>query len=232
MKLRSSFFRSEILDIFDAVPFFASLTILFLYLLAFLHALTPLVPIFFLIVCILHVRDKLTEPQFLFAVLIMLAAAILASGRVVTWWDDLNFWANDARFLWYMRGFAGKYGNVSPEFGDYPPVTALWKWIFLSFSPHEYREGLQFSAYHVLNMIYLLPLIKYTRRFPSLILRLLAVPTVFLIPGIICSLQFTGSAADITMGTIYSSLLLAMVENPAPSGKGLSGEEFFRLSRI
>ena len=234
MKQLLSFLRSESVDPLDAIPFYASLTILGLYGLAFVRGLTLLVPVLFLLLCLLQIRKRLIDPQLLLAIGLMCAAAILASGRVVVWWDDLNFWANDAKYLWFMRGFAGKYGNVSPEFGDYPPVTALWKWIFLSLSPREYREGLQFSAYHVLNMIYLLPLLKSTRRFPSLIARLLAVPAVFLIPGIVCALQFTGSAADITMGTVYGALLIAMAEHPAaaPSGKALTGEEVFRLLRI
>ena len=159
---------------------------------------------------LLRTGKQLADPQLLTALAILTAMAVLAADRVVLWWDDLNFWANDAKFLWYWNGFAPKYGHVSPAFGDYPPALSLWKYVFLKLSPDVYREGLQYSAYHVLNGIFLLPLIGETRKWRSLPARLLAVPAVFLLPGAVCGLQFTGAAADVTMGCLYGSILILM----------------------
>ncbi len=159
---------------------------------------------------LLRSGKQLADPQFLTALAILAAMAVLAADRVVLWWDDLNFWASDAKFLWYWNGFAPKYGHVSPAFGDYPPALSLWKYVFLKFSPEAYREGLQYSAYHVLNGIFLLPLIGETRKWRFLPARLLAVPAVFLLPGAVCGLQFTGAAADVTMGCLYGSILILM----------------------
>ncbi len=219
-------------DVFDTLPFVMGCGILLLYVLAFFRALPAagwiagVVMVGVVISGHGDIRAIVKDAQFWLAILLMLAVAVLASDRVVVWWDDLNFWANDAKSLWYLHGFAGKYGNVSPAFGDYPPVLSLWKWLFLSLSPSVYREGLQFSAYHVLNMIFLLPLLKVTRGFRYLWMRLLAVPAVFLLPGAVCGLLFTGAAADVTMGCVFGALLLAMREKDAEI------TERFRCARI
>ena len=76
----------------------------------------------------------------------------------------MNFWATDVKGLWFLDGFAGKYGNVAPEFGDYPPAIQLFKWFFLHMSGGEYREGLGFAGYVCLNFILLLPLISKVDR--------------------------------------------------------------------
>ena len=217
-------------DVFDTLPFTACCAILTLYILAFFHALpfagwicgAGVIALGVILVKRARTQEKvpapdtvrrqILDPQFLLALAIIIAAGILAADRVVTWWDDINFWANDAKYLWAAGGFAGKYGNVSPEFGDYPPAMALWKWIFLSLSPRVYQEGLQFSAYHVLNLLLLLPLLKKTRQFTHLIPRLIAVPAVLLLPSVVCALQFGGTAADIPMGILYGALLLAIRE--------------------
>ncbi len=240
-------------DVFDLLPFAAGAVILILYVLAFLHILyfwiTPVIIAAAAALLVRFRKQSRADPQLLLALALILAAAALTAGRVVTWWDDINFWANDARALWATHGFAGKYGNVSPAFGDYPPALSLWKWLFLSFSPSLYREGLQLAAYQVLNMLFLLPLLRYTRSLRSLPLRLLAVPAIFLLPGAVCALQFQGAAADITMGLVYGSLLLAMSECPsggvpmaaASASDGASAAEAsaeigrgrrFRLARI
>ena len=80
--------------------------------------------------------------------------------RVASWWDDINYWATDVKAMLAIDGFAGKYGNVSPEFGDYPPAMSLFKWLFVHINPKEYTEGLGFSGYLCFNFVLLLPLIS------------------------------------------------------------------------
>ena len=231
--------------VLDTLPFATGCGILLLYLLAFFGAL-PLAGWISCAVlaggCLFLLIRKRTgrntfawcrDPQLWLVMGLLVSAAALTAGRVVVWWDDLNFWANDAKFLWYMGGFAGKYGNVSPEFGDYPPAQALWKWVFLSLSPHTYREGLQYSAYHVLNMIFLLPLIAVTGRMCRPAVRMLTPPVVFLLPGAVCGLQYTGAAADITMGCVFGTMLIDMteirrLEKESPGGPGT----LFRYARV
>ena len=79
--------------------------------------------------------------------------------QVFTWWDDINYWSSDAKQLFFLNGFPGKYGNVSPEFGDYPPIPSLAKWLLLQLGGKEYTESLQFLGYFVLCLIFLLPML-------------------------------------------------------------------------
>ena len=74
----------------------------------------------------------------------MILITFLVKDKATFWWDDINYWAVDAKALYYNDGFAGKYGNVAPEFGDYPPAIQLFKWFFLHLSS-SFREGLMFD---------------------------------------------------------------------------------------
>ena len=62
--------------------------------------------------------EKIADPSFVAAAALLLVVAVCVSGKVVSWWDDINFWATDLRSLYYLDGFAQKYGNVAPEFGE------------------------------------------------------------------------------------------------------------------
>ena len=146
------------------------------------------------------------KPSVITFILILAAVTFLTKDQIFTWWDDINFWSSDAKQIYYLNGFPGKYGNVSPEFGDYPPVTSLFKWVFLQISSSRYIEGLQFAGYFAFNAVFLMPLVKPVReRFsaPATIL-------VLLIPGIVNGIIFYGTPADITMGIVYGALLFAI----------------------
>ncbi|WP_408071569.1 hypothetical protein [Butyrivibrio sp. JL13D10] len=154
------------------------------------------------------------EPEVFAFIVIIAGITFLTRDQIFTWWDDINFWASDAKQLYYMNGFPGKYGNVSPEFGDYPPVTSIFKWIFLNISSSKYREGLQFAGYYTLNGIFLMPLVKsVSRKFsaPATVL-------VFMLPGIINGIIFYGTPADVTMGIIYGALLYAIWDRDGHRG--------------
>lgn len=142
---------------------------------------------------------------------ICVCMTLLLEDKIALWWDDINYWAVDAKALYYNGGFAGKYGNVAPEFGDYPPALQLFKWLFLHLQPDAFCEGLMFGAYHCLNLIYLLPLLKKIpdRKPWYLILGLVGI---FLVPGIVDGIAREGTCADVTMGIIYGALLWAVVD--------------------
>ena len=147
----------------------------------------------------------------------MILITFLVKDKAAFWWDDINYWAVDAKALYYNDGFAGKYGNVAPEFGDYPPAIQLFKWFFLHLSS-SFREGLMFGAYHCLNLIYALPLLaKWKTRNPLFIgLGLLGL---FLIPGIIDGVAIEGTCADVTMGMVYGAFLWAVYDGKEHSDK-------------
>ena len=164
-------------ELVEAVPVFVCGLVLVLYVLAMLHHLSWIDGIGVVIVFAFAIwlagrrkeerrefgkacLKKMTQASFITAVFLLLIVVVCTSGKVVSWWDDINFWATDVKALYYLDGFADKYGNVAPEFGDYPPGAQLFKWWFVHLDPHVFREGLAFAGYYVMNLSFMLPLLR------------------------------------------------------------------------
>lgn len=217
-------------NIWDTLGVSAAALIMVLYLLAFFGALKGI----FLIsgAYILYVAadllfmnrgkrdiDTAKAAGLVLPVVTILVVGILVKGRMFTWWDDINFWASDAKQLFYMNGFPGRYGNVSPEFGDYPPALSLFKWLFLQISPGVYREGYQFVGYFAANLLFSMPLLgmaeklfKTMLRGRAFVSRMFLFLAVVLLPGVFNGIIYYGTPADITMAIVYGALLLAIYD--------------------
>lgn len=156
-------------------------------------------------------RENVLQPSFLTAAFLLLAVALCTSGKAVSWWDDINFWAADVKSLYFLDGFAGKYANVAPEFGDYPPGAQLFKWWFLHFNPAVYCEGLAFAGYYTMNMAFLLPLLRKLKGCNVLVMVFMAV-SLWLFPSIAEVYGYDGFCADLTMACIYGGFLSAVTD--------------------
>jgi hypothetical protein len=220
----------------DGIAFSGAAAILILYVLAFFQGMKLIGAISLIYICGLAVynlfiqkkscgklRDYFSDPLVPFLVITVLIVTILTEKQVFTWWDDINFWSSDAKQLYFLNGFPGKYGNVSPEFGDYPPVTSIFKWLFLQISPAAYKESLQFAGYFALNLVFLMPLagkfqkwideglgLRGLKRFGLSCVCFMAVA---LLPGVFNGIIYYGTPADITMGIVYGALLLGILEH-------------------
>lgn len=155
--------------------------------------------------------NNVTQPSFITAVLLVGIVAICVAGKVVTWWDDVNFWATDVKSLYYLDGFAEKYGNVAPEFGDYPPGAQLIKWWFLHLSPGKFREGLAFVGYYVMNLSFMLPVLRKLKGRNVPVMFFMAAALWFL-PSIAEVYGYEGFCADLTMACIYGGFLFAVTQ--------------------
>lgn len=224
----------------DTLPLAAGILVIILYILAFFRALflidllslgTLLGTGIFLYrkrkaegapLSLSRLTVYLPELFAILAVLLLLTVSQLP--KIATWWDDINFWATDAKALRSLNGFAGKYGNAAPEFGDYPPAISLFKWFFLHMSSKIYREGLGFAGYLCMNFLFLLPLLsgvlntlfespdrpKGIKRF-LICLSVLVFPV--LLPTVANVVCFQGTCADVTMGILYGVLLLSVLKD-------------------
>ena len=65
-----------------------------------------------------NIRETMWQPVTVMILCSVFMVCLCVSDRMVLWWDDLNFWATDVKSIYYLNGFAGKYGNTAPEFGD------------------------------------------------------------------------------------------------------------------
>ncbi len=168
----------------------------------------------------------LVIPEVICSAAITGVVGVCTRQQVFTWWDDINFWSSDARQIYYLNGFSSKYGNVSPEFGDYPPVTSLAKWLFLQISPNEYHESLQFVGYFFLLLIFLFPLLARVRaaiweselkNYVKVFLSVAATVLVALFPGVFNGIIYYGTPADVVMAVVYGALLLAIYDQTGHS---------------
>lgn len=217
----------------EAMPVFICGLVLTLYVLAFLHHLSWIDGIAALAVLLFIVRlvsrpkteresfirvcrNNVTQISFVAGVILLVAVTVCTSAKPVTWWDDFNFWAVDARALYFSDGFAGRYGNVAPAFGDYPPGSQLIKWWFLHLNPQEFREGLAFAGYYVLNLVFLLPLLKKWKGKNVFFLFFMAAALWFF-PSIGEYFGYNGFCADLTMACIYGSFLYAVTDREVES---------------
>lgn len=160
--------------------------------------------------------EEIKKPGSIIALALMIAVPLLVSGKAVTWWDDYNFWATDAKSVFYLNGFAGKYENVAPEFGDYPPGTQMMKWWFLHFSPSEWKEGLLFAGYHFMNLVFLFPILKHLKK-KNFLLMLFTAAALWLFPTCVEVFGCDGCCADLTMAVIYGAFLAAVTDRQGHS---------------
>lgn len=233
-------YRESVMDTF---PVSTAVLILILYILAFFRGMNLIGLFSFLYIIVqsafLIRKNKLKEtvailadPVFLSYFAVVIAIAVIISNTVLVWSDDINFWAADAKQFYSLNGFAPKFCNVCPEYGDYPPVPSLFKWLFLKISPRKYSEGLQFSGYSVLIYILLMPLagkIKkinlFKSKFLSVFISILFPLTMILLPGVFSGLVCYAAASDIPMGILYGILLLTIWEQKET-------DEFFYYTKI
>lgn len=241
-------------NILDVITVSSAALILILYVLAFFRGMKGIAVISLIAICLsvsgVFVKAKrsgtngirelgnalklIADPYVIWFVLAVAFVGVATSDMVFTWWDDINFWSSDAKQFFYLNGFPGKYGNVSPEFGDYPPATSIFKWLFLQIRGKEYTESLQFLGYFCLNGIFLLPLLAkikeymdgaLTGRTAKCAVSLIFVIALFLIPGVFNGIIYYGTPADVTMAIVYGALLLAIYDS---SGHG----NLFYFARI
>ena len=166
--------------------------------------------------CMGKVCRKICEPSFLVALLFVILISVLVNDKCVSWWDEINFWAADVKSIFYRNGFAAKYENVAPEFGDYPPGTQLIKWWFLHMNPKAFDEGLMFAGYYFLIFSFLVPSldrIKMKQKVGQVFAMIGWCILLWLFPTTVEAFWVEGSCADLSMAVIYGAFLVEIVSN-------------------
>lgn len=158
-----------------------------------------------------YLISGVTSAPAIIYLLLALIVSIGVSDKIITWWDDVNFWASDVKSIFYLDGFASKYANVSPEFGDYPPGVQLAKWFILHLKPDEYRENLAFVGYYLFNLSFLMPLFEKIRR-KNLWLAIPMSIISWLFAGMADKYGYAGFCADLTMAFLFGSILICAVD--------------------
>ena len=163
------------------------------------------------IVLLSDCKDKLKAPSFWVFSVLMILITIGVSQKLITWWDDYNFWGTDVKALYFMDGFAGKYHNVQPEFGDYPPATQLMKWFFLHMNPGRFDEGLMFAGYYFMLFSFIAPVLKFFDS-KKIYTSVIAGICMIAFPATIEAFHLDGCCADICMATCFGYFLISLYE--------------------
>lgn len=210
-----------------SLPVSAGGLILVLYLLAFFRGMEAIVVIAGIVViaevacCVKKKELKkvllgICTIQNLIAAVFLVLIVIAGKDFIAYWWDDINYWTTDAKAMYYLNGFPGKYGNVAPEFGDYPPAISLFKWVFLKMSI-TYNEGLAYSGYQALVFILCLPLLKAVKcknKMINVLAQTVGCIVLILLPTVCNIVCFEGTCAEVPMGLMYGNLICAIVNLP------------------
>ena len=216
----------------EVVPVTACGLIFVLYILAYFRRLSLIdgisIGIIFISFCFFFKLDKGKRKEFgdevkklvynpihVMIVCSILVVSFLVKDRIALWWDDINFWATDVKSIYYLNGFAGKYGNAAPEFGDYPPGVQLFKWWFLHFNPREFKEGFMFAGYYTLNILLLAPLFSELKsgknRMVNVIQYVVGGMCLFLLPSVVETFYLEGTCSDLPMGIAYGLFLWSII---------------------
>lgn len=219
------YFREKIVDV---LPMAACVLILVLYVLAFFNRLSFIdwMGEALLITAIAgfmglkkekkkrvlyRLKEQLSQPGVIPAALLLVLTAVLVSGRIAVWWDDVNFWAADVKALYALDGFAAKYTNAVSEFGDYPPGLQLLKWWFVHLQPDRFSEGLMFVGYYFGVFVFLTPLLGRLKG-KNPVITVLAVLCLWAFPSVAEVFYCQGMCADLVMAVIYGGFLFSVME--------------------
>lgn len=225
----------------DTLPMTACMLVLTLYGLAFFHKMSligillPVSAILLSVVAVVknaqkdaaeaanrkerdeRLKEDLLSPALWTYILLTILILIGVTSKVVTWWDDYNFWATDLKSIYALNGFASKYTNVAPEFGDYPPGTQMFKWWILSLAGKGFQEGIAFAGYHLFLFLFALPILKPLGKKQLCLVPLLA-PCLWLFPGIGEVYGYRGFCADLVMAFLYGAALYHILDREDHTG--------------
>ncbi len=140
---------------------------------------------------------------------ILLLMAWLLRDEQILEWDAYNFWGPDVKSLFYRDGFAPKYSNPAPRFGDYPPFAQLIWWWALHLAG-TYQERYLFFAYYIFGASLLFLISDRFRGgngWNSLIVSMLACTGAVILPGAACTAWFRSLYVDPIMAMLFGAAL-------------------------
>lgn len=104
-------------------------------------------------------RSYLLTPGLVAAFLTGLLWWYLTSVRYVYNSDDLNYWAVQAKSLWYSQGLVDGLHHCAPRFSSYTPGMQLVAWWYMHLAG-SWTEGVLYFAQFFTNVLWLLPLLR------------------------------------------------------------------------
>lgn len=159
---------------------------------------------------LIKVRE-LRVPAFLCFCILVTMMLIVNQNKLVSEWDDLNYWGTYVKALFYNQGFEPAYQNVSTAFGDYPPAAQLAEYWLLHIMG-KYKDGYIFAGYYIFGLSYLAFMMKYIKKNQIFNLAVFSVILPVLISVVDVS-WYISLSPDVLMGLILAVGMLIVFEN-------------------
>ena len=163
-----------------------------------------------------ELRRQLLDPYLWGCVLLLAVMCFALRHEQILEWDAHNFWGPDIKSLYFREGYAAKYSNVSPNFGDYTPVFQLILWWF----PHllgSYQESYLFCGYFIFSglMLFSAGTAVYRRFRRGRWFTWLLIPFCALcVPGVCSTAWYRSLYVDPVMAILFGMILCRIVLRP------------------
>ena len=156
-------------------------------------------------------RRIFVDPYLWCGLLLILVMFFLLREEMILEWDGYNFWGPDTKSLYFWNGFAPKYANAAPNFGDYPPMSQLIWWWVLHLAG-EYQEKYIFFTYYAFGAILLLSVADRLRgaHTPRWVAPIACVHAI-LLPGVACTAWYRALCVDPLMSMLFGVALSLVV---------------------
>ncbi len=164
-----------------------------------------------------ELKRQLWDPYLWGCILLLAVMCLCLRGEQILEWDAYNFWGPDIKSLYYREGFAAKYSNVAPGFGDYSPMFQLIMWWFVHLFG-SYQEQFIFFGYFIFSGLMLFSAAAVFRgRYPKgRAFTWLLIPVCALcVPGVCSSAIYRSIYVEPIMAVLFGMLLGKMVARPA-----------------
>ena len=150
------------------------------------------------------------------AAAILVAACVLLRGEKILEWDGYGFWGPDTKGLYYYDGFAPKYANPAPGFGNYTPMAQIIWWWFLHLGG-VYDEQYIFFGYYIFGALMLFSAADKFRAADarwSIPCAVAACVPAAVLPGVACTAWYRALCVDPLASILFGALLSETVHRP------------------
>ena len=150
------------------------------------------------------------------AVIILVAACVLLRGEKILEWDGYNVWGPDTKGLYYHDGYAPKYSNPAPSFGDYTPMAQIIWWWFLHLGG-VYDEQYIFFGYYIFGALLLFSVadkFRAANKYRNILYAILSCVTAVVLPGVASTAWYRAVYADPLSAILFGALLSEIVHRP------------------
>ena len=150
------------------------------------------------------------------AVLLLVAACVLLQGKKILEWDAYNIWGPDTKSLYYQDGFAPKYSNPAPGFGNYTPMAQIIWWWFLHLAG-VYDEQYIFFGYYIFGALLLFSAADKFRaenKCLNILYAVLSCVSAVVLPGVACTAWYRALYVDPLAAVLFGAVLSEIIHRP------------------